>query len=91
MKAQDFLATALNAMEERAQLRDSEEGERSMASAVKAFNAIRNTNLTEEDGWAFMIFLKLARSTNGKFHSDDYVDGAAYFGLLGEAAEKERK
>lgn len=91
MKAQDFLATALNAMEERAQLRDSEEGERSMASAVKAFNAIRNTNLTEEDGWAFMIFLKLARSTNGKFHADDYVDGAAYFGLLGEAAEKERK
>lgn len=90
MKAQNFLATALNAMEERAQLRDSTEGERSMAATVKAFNAIRKTSLTEEDGWAFMVLLKLVRSTNGKFHADDYVDGAAYFGLLGEAAEKER-
>lgn len=90
MKAHEFLATALTAMEERAKLRDSEGGERSMAATVKAFNAIRKTNLTEEDGWAFMVLLKLVRSTNGVFHADDYVDGAAYFGLLGEAAEKER-
>lgn len=90
MQAHEFLLTASSALEDRAKLRDSEGGERSMARTVAAFNAARCQNLSEEDGWAFMVLLKLVRSSQGKFHADDYVDGAAYFGLLGESSQKER-
>lgn len=31
---------------------------------------------------------KAARAWGGNHHADDYVDGAAYFGLAGEAAAK---
>ena len=36
-------------------------GERSMASTVKAFNALTGHNLTESEGWEFMVLLKLVR------------------------------
>ena len=87
MQAHEYLLTASSALEDRAKLRDSEGGERSMAATVEAFNAVRGKNLSEEDGWAFMVLLKLVRSSQGQYHADDYVDGAAYFGLLGEAAQ----
>lgn len=88
MKAHDFLEKAVSEMKARADLRDaSATGERSMAATVAAFNAVRKKELTEEDGWAFMVLLKLVRSSKGKYHADDYIDGAAYFGLLGECAE----
>ncbi|WP_223253431.1 DUF6378 domain-containing protein [Chromobacterium amazonense] len=81
----------LKAMKERAKLRDSAEGERSMKAAVEAFNALTGTGMTEEEGWLFMAVLKAARSRKGHFHIDDYVDGAAYFALAGEAAATEAK
>ena len=84
-----FLLKAVEEMQDRASQRDSEEtGERSMASTVAAFNQIYHKDLTEEQGWAFMVLLKLVRSSQGAYRSDDYVDGAAYFGLTGEAAAK---
>ena len=43
-------------------------------------------SLTEEEGWIFMVFLKLARSQQGEFKLDDYVDMAAYAALAGESA-----
>lgn len=58
-----------------------------MAAAVKAFNALTNAALTEEEGWLFMVLLKLSRSRCGRHQIDDYIDGAAYMMLAGEAAE----
>ena len=73
-------------MQDRAQTYDSPGGERSMASTVEAFNALTGHTLTEEQGWKFMACLKLARSEQGDYRADNFVDGAAYFGLAGEAA-----
>lgn len=85
--AHEFLERGVKHMRDRAVQRDSDAGERSMARAVAAFNAQEGTNLTEAQGWRFMIQLKYARAVNGVFVADDYEDGAAYFGLAGEAAQ----
>lgn len=82
--AKEILNKAIKAMEQRSQLRDNPDGERSMARTIEAFNAITGRELTEREGWMFMILLKMVRGFQGKYHEDDYVDGAAYFGLLGE-------
>lgn len=85
--AHEFLERGVSHMRDRAVQRDSEAGERSMARAVAAFNAQEGTNLTEAQGWRFMIQLKYARAVNGVFVADDYEDMAAYAGLAGEAAQ----
>lgn len=69
--------------------RDKPNGERSMKSTVEAFNALTGHALSESAGWLFMLCLKAARAEGGCFKADDYVDGAAYFALYGEAAAKE--
>ncbi|GAB2875881.1 DUF6378 domain-containing protein [Microbulbifer echini] len=85
-----FLEKGAQHMRDRAEQRDNEEGERSMAKTVNAFNALYGTYLTEEQGWMFMVLLKQSRASCGVFVADDYEDGAAYFGLAGEAAAKAR-
>ena len=77
-------------MKDRASQRDAEDGERSMKRCVEAFNALEGTNLTETQGWKFMVMLKMARSVSGDFTADDYEDMAAYAGLAGESASMER-
>lgn len=90
--AYSFLEKAGSEMKDRASQRDnSPEGERSMASTVKAFNALTGHNLNESEGWEFMILLKLVRGRQGSFREDDYVDAAAYSGLLGECASSTQK
>ena len=88
--ATDLLQAAYDQIEDRASERDTE-AERSMYSTVNAFNALYETNLTEEQGWMFMVFLKAARAKGGRVRVDDYVDGSAYFALAGEAAIKSRR
>ena len=66
--------------------RDGSGNERSMARTVSTFNTMTGHNLTEEDGWLFMRYLKDARSRNGEFNRDDYEDGIAYAALQAEAA-----
>lgn len=89
LNAVDVLNEASATLSERAKERDHEEaGERSMERCVESFNAMRGHNLSVEDGWMFMVFLKMARSVNGAFRKDDYVDMAAYCGLAGEEAAK---
>lgn len=85
-----LLQIARDQIEDRASERDTET-ERSMCSTVNAFNALYGTNLTEEQGWMFMVFLKAARAKGGSVRVDDYVDGSAYFALAGEAAIKSRR
>ncbi|WP_444893418.1 hypothetical protein ACJJIE_02465 [Microbulbifer sp. TRSA001] len=88
--APTFLEKGAQHMRDRAEQRDSEGGERTMAKTVSAFNALYGTSLTEEEGWMFMVLLKQSRASCGVFVPDDYEDGSAYFGLAGEAAAKAR-
>ncbi|NCQ56159.1 hypothetical protein GW797_08050 [Candidatus Parcubacteria bacterium] len=83
-KAHTFLEEAGTVMKQRAALRDKPEGERSMEAIVSTFNALTGKGLTEAEGWEFMILLKMVRGRQGNYNRDDYVDLAAYGGLLGE-------
>ena len=87
--ATDILQEATECLVDRAVERDKEGGERSMRAAIEAFNALTGHKLTEADGWLAMACLKAARAEGGKFRLDDYIDGAAYFALYGEAASKQ--
>ena len=87
--AYEFLEKGVGHMKDRASQRDSEDGERSMKRCVEAFNALEGTDLTETQGWKFMVMLKMARSVSGDFTADDYEDMAAYAGLAGESASME--
>lgn len=84
MNAPDILITAADTIAERGTQRDHADGERSMARAVAAYNALTGHALTERDGWMFMAVLKAARAQGGRDRLDDYIDGAAYFALAGE-------
>lgn len=88
-QADDFLNEAIACLSNRAAERDVD-AERSMAAAVNSFNAMFGTNLTEEQGWQFMVFLKISRAKQGSYKADDYTDMAAYAALSGEAAAKSR-
>lgn len=86
ISAVEFLERAADLMRERGKEYDSEAGERSMASTVKAFNAITGRDLTEGEGWAFMLVLKMVRQSQKKgFHRDSAEDAVAYAGLMAEA------
>lgn len=77
-------------MEDRAVIRDSPGGERSMAKTVTMFRILTGLKLSEEQGWKFMECLKMVRSEQGEYCEDDYVDGGAYAALAGEAAARTR-
>ncbi|APD18168.1 hypothetical protein [Vibrio phage JSF7] len=79
-----ILKAALEHIDDRAEERDVGT-ERSMSHCVKAFNAMFDKDLTEEEGWRFMELLKMSRSRTSK-NPDHYEDGAAYAGFAGEAA-----
>lgn len=89
--AHGFLEEASETMKRRAALRDAEDGERTAAQIAHVFNAITGNDLSEADAWMFLIVLKIVRSRNGKFNRDDFVDMAAYAGLLGECESVSRK
>ena len=88
--APSILEAGLGHMKDRAVTYDKPQGERSMGATVAAFNAVTGHQLTEEQGWLFQVLLKVVRSQQGAFRLDCYEDGAAYFGLMGEAAFSER-
>lgn len=93
--ATDELRTAAKNIEERASQRDQPQGERSMARAVNAFNALfgdsvaQRGHMTETEGWEFMSLLKKSRAVGGAYHADDYSDDTAYCALAAEAASKQ--
>lgn len=76
LKASELLA-------ERGKQYDGSDKERSMASTVTAFNAVYGTNLTEQQGWHFMIILKMVRQRAGG-HIDSAEDLIAYAALAAE-------
>ncbi len=87
-QANQILSKGIHILEARAIQRDAD-AERSMKAIVDTFNAAFNKGMTEAEGWAFMLILKLIRSRTGKFDLDDYVDGSNYFALYGEAKSNE--
>lgn len=87
--AHTILQDAASAVIDRATQRDLPNGERSMARCVAAFNALTGHQLSEVDGWLFMAVLKASRATAGKHRLDDFTDGASYFALAGEAAQRQ--
>jgi hypothetical protein len=90
MKASDFLRQAAEVIEQRGQIRDKPDGERSMERAVDAYVTLNGPVMqTELDGWVFMLVLKLARATAGKPHLDDYQDLCGYGALAAECLERE--
>ena len=89
--AAGILKTAIGHMEERAVTYDKPSGERSMGKTVAMFNALTDHGLSEEQGWLFMVCLKMVRSQQGRYRADSYEDGAAFFALAGENAAQERE
>jgi tRNA C32,U32 (ribose-2'-O)-methylase TrmJ len=84
--APDILRKAADLIEERGKQYDS--GERSMARAVKAFNAIVGRSaISEEEGWLLLQVLKDVRQWQNpdKAHRDSLEDCAAYAALKAEA------
>lgn len=84
--ATHLLDEARGCLMQRAVNYDAPEGERSMSKTVAAFNAIHGLGMTEVQGWQFMELLKIVRSSQGEPKSDNFIDGAAYAALAGEAA-----
>ena len=82
----EALSTMKQRGEQRGEQRDCPDGERSMESVVALFNEFTGKELTEVEGWAFMVFLKMVRSRRGEPDPDDYIDGSGYFSLMGEGA-----
>ena len=88
--APSILDEARDCIADRAEERDTD-SERSMKATVEAFNAMYGKDLTEEQGWQFMVLLKMSRAKGPNMQRDSYVDGSAYFALAGEAASKTRE
>ena len=84
--AESILGAAAGHMRDRAATYDKPEGERSMARAVQAFNAITGHDLTTAEGWEFMAVLKQVRvfQNPDKPHRDSLEDLTAYSALLAE-------
>lgn len=89
-KAAEILEAGAGHMKDRAKTYDNPEGERSMEKCVAMFNALSGHKLTAEQGWHFMTCLKMVRCQQGGYRADNYEDGAAYFALAGEQAEKDK-
>lgn len=89
MKAPEILKQAIEVMEQKGKDRDVEQ-ERSMARCVKAYNALTGLNLSERQGWLFMVVLKMARGATGEV-LDDWLDGAAYCALAGETVREKKQ
>lgn len=85
-QATDILQEAKQTIAQRGVMYDStgQKQERSMSKVVAMFNAMTGHELTVGQGWKFMCLLKLARSEQGEFNIDSFIDLAAYAALAGE-------
>jgi hypothetical protein len=79
-----ILSKAAGHLADRASTYDSPGGERSMAKTVELFNTLYDLQITEDQGWRFMLLLKLVRSTQGNFKMDNHEDAVAYEALTAE-------
>lgn len=87
--AKYFLDKANKILDDRAKERDIEK-ERSMSHIVSVYNALTKQNMSVEDGWKFLIVLKLVR-IQIKPHEDGYLDALGYMALLAEESFGDEK
>jgi hypothetical protein len=83
---QEILRNATDAVEQRGEDYDSDEGERSMAHTVRIYEAVTGIKLSERQGWLFIMAVKLARAQQSPRKLDHYVDVAGFSSLLGECS-----
>ena len=83
-----ILQSALDALTQRASIRDQPTGERSAAKAADILTAWTGVKWVESDVWRCLLAIKLARESQGQFHADDLIDLAGYSGLLAECRAK---
>jgi hypothetical protein len=94
MKREDYCerARALIGGDRAQQHGDVRRTHESIAALWSAWLGQRGLLATEDlsagDVLAMMALLKLARTLNGSFNADDYVDAIGYIALAGEVAEK---
>ena len=88
--AKDILLQAMGTIGERGKSYDTDGNgnERSMERIVSMFNTMTGHELTTQEGWKFMVILKLVRSCQGEDKLDNYLDGSAYFALAGEETDE---
>lgn len=91
VKADQILSKAVGHLADRAVTYDKPEGERSMGRTVELFNLFYGMNLTEDQGWRFMVFLKMVRSTQGNLKLDNFEDAVAYEALAAEFLTQQEK
>ena len=88
--ATEYLRQATVIQENRAKEYDTPGGERSMASIVGAFNVLFDKNLTETEGWQFMVLLKMRRQHSAPTHHEDSaLDEVSYSALAAESSSRE--
>ena len=85
MNATEALQKAQQLLDQRGRDYDHEGGERSMAAAVTALNALTGHKLTEGDGWLLLDLVKTVRSKHSPGHLDSNIDKVAYAALRAEA------
>ena len=86
--AQSILQEAINAISDRAPYRDAN-GKKTFELASEIFSKVVGHDLDEHDACMFLACVKLARSQQGEFHVDDFVDASAYISLAGEARARQ--
>lgn len=93
MTANELIEKASGHIKDRASTYDQPQGERSMARAVAALNAILGRQaLTESEGWLLLQLLKDARDRQRRQpHADSLEDCIAYAALKAEARLNEGK
>ena len=86
-KAIEYLQEAVAVQEERGKVYEGGDQERSMAKIVAAFNAATGKQLTEREGWLFMVMLKAVRAmAREEHHEDSWLDLVSYAALAAECS-----
>ena len=85
--ASELLAVAARTLGERGADYDPNKaaGERSMLAVVQIFKELAGKEITEQEGWLFMVALKLARIKTSPAKRDSHVDLIAYVSLYSES------
>ena len=89
-KSIEILQGGIDCIVDRSATRDDDTG-KSMIRTVDIFDKLTGNDLSPREGWLFMACVKIARSQQGRFCLDDYIDGAAYIALAGEAGYGEMR
>ena len=88
-KAIEYLSEAASIQQDRGNVYEAKEQERSMAKIVASFNTITGNQLTEREGWLFMVMLKAVRAmAKADHHDDSWLDFVSYAALAAECSSR---